>query len=125
YDADLRRFLATLGRPNLEIVDETPHVFDFLGAADLFVCSSYEESFPRVILEAMAFGLPIVSSDVHGIPEILGPGDAVLVPPGNALALAGGMRRLLADREDARRRADRARARVEAEFGLETVLPRH
>ncbi|MEM9546799.1 MAG: glycosyltransferase [Bacteroidota bacterium] len=54
-----------------DIIDETPQTFQYFLSADLFVCSSYNESYPRVILEAMAFGLPIVSTPVFGIIEQL------------------------------------------------------
>ena len=43
------------------------------GAADLFIHPSYAEGFPRVILEALAAGLPLVTSDAGGTSELLGP----------------------------------------------------
>jgi glycosyltransferase involved in cell wall biosynthesis len=55
----LRRDIARLGLTNLTLMPETREVFDFFVAADLFVCSSYEESFPRVVMEAMAFRTPL------------------------------------------------------------------
>ena len=126
YDRDLADFLRDLGRPNLQVLPETPEVYAGYGAADLFVCTSYEESFPRVILEAMAFALPIVSTDVHGVPEIVRDGqEAVLVPPGDTYALAAAMQRLLADPATAGALAARARRRVETTFALERILPRH
>jgi glycosyltransferase involved in cell wall biosynthesis len=126
YNALLRDELAELGRSNIEIVNETAHAFDFYGAADLFVCTSYEESFPRVVLEAMAFGLPILASGVHGIPEMVQDGrEAMLVPPGDTAALASGLGRLLGSPAEAARLGAAARARVEREFGIETVMPRH
>ena len=66
------RDLARLGLANVTLVPETREVFDFFVAADLFVCSSYEESFPRVVMEAMAFRTPIVTTDVHGIADMIG-----------------------------------------------------
>ena len=86
YDRDLAKFLTQLNRPNLRVLPETGGIYDFYGAADLFVCSSYEESFPRVVLEAMAFALPIASTEVHGIPEMARPDrEALLVPAGGKL----------------------------------------
>ena len=126
YDRDLADLVNELARPNLQIVPETPEVYAYYGAADLAVCTSYEESFPRVILEAMAFALPIVSTDVHGIPEIARPDEeAALVPPGDTQALADALQRMLTDRARAGALAARARARVEGSFALEQVLPRH
>ncbi len=126
YDRDLGDLLGELARPNLQVVPETPEVYAYYGAADLAVCTSYEESFPRVILEAMAFALPIVSTDVHGIPEIVRPGaEAVLVPAGDTLALADALQRTLAGTAEAAAMGTRARARVEGSFALEQVLSRH
>jgi glycosyltransferase involved in cell wall biosynthesis len=125
YDRDLAKFLTDLGRPNLQILQETENVYRYYGAADLFVCSSYEESFPRVVLEAMAFGLPILSTGVHGIPEMARPDrEALLVPPGDSASLASGLQKLLATSEPARTLGLAAQQRVH-EFDLRAVLPRH
>src|SRR5690606_6141463 len=50
---------------------ETLDIYDWYRLADIFVCTSFEESFPRVLLESASFRLPIVSTDVNGIPEML------------------------------------------------------
>jgi glycosyltransferase involved in cell wall biosynthesis len=126
FDAHIDGLVAQLGRDNLAVVRETPTPNHYYGAADLFVCSSYEESFPRVILEAMAFELPIVSTGVHGVPEMARHGrEAWLVPPGDPSALADGMVRLLRDEPTARRLAEQAAARVAAEFTTGRLHPRH
>lgn len=51
------------------IVGETKEVEQYYIAADIFVCSSYNESYPRVILEAMLFQLPIITTPIFGIVE--------------------------------------------------------
>lgn len=85
----LKRDLARLELSNVTLVPETREVFDFFVAADQFVCTSYEESFPRVVMEAMAFRMPIVTTDVHGIAEMIGQRQqGYLVPAGDHLALA-------------------------------------
>jgi glycosyltransferase involved in cell wall biosynthesis len=126
YDRALADFLLELNRPNLRIVPETDDAYRYYGAADLFVCSSYEESFPRVVLEAMAFELPIVSTGVHGIPELVRPDvEAVLVRAGDSWALASAMQRMLQSPDTGKTLAARARARVAAEFDSRVMLPRH
>lgn len=63
----------------------------------LLVVPSRAESFPYIVLEAGAAGLPMIASDVGGIPEIVAQTPAVLVPPGDAEALAVAIGRGLAD----------------------------
>ena len=66
-----------------------------LDRADLFVLPSRTEGLPRAIIEAMARGLPCISSTVGGIPELLEAED--LVPPGDALALARKIREVVTE----------------------------
>jgi glycosyltransferase involved in cell wall biosynthesis len=68
----------------------------YFNKSDVFVLSSLSEGMPRVILEAMASGIPIVSTDVGGLSEILTNGKTgILVPSRDSKALAGGMIRLV------------------------------
>ncbi|MEG3895928.1 MULTISPECIES: glycosyltransferase [unclassified Microcoleus] len=61
-------------RQRVTVVPETGETGKYYKAADIFVCTSRVESFPRVILEAMACDLPIVTSPVFGIKEQVRPG---------------------------------------------------
>lgn len=71
-----------------------------MAALDLCVLASVEESFPLVLLEAMAAGLPVVATAVGGVPECMRPGETgLLVPPADSDALAGAIAALLADFE--------------------------
>ncbi len=126
FDRVLADLLAQLSRPNLVVHPSTPDYFPYYAAADLFVCSTYEESSPRVILEAMTCGTPILSSGVQGVLEQLRANrEAVLIPPGDTVALCEGMARLLLTTETGRTLAARARTRVTAEFDAAILLPRH
>jgi len=70
-----------------------------LAGCDLLVHPSLDDAFPTVLLEAMAAGLPVVASEVGGIPEIVVVGDTgLLVSPGDAAALARSINALLLDR---------------------------
>jgi glycosyltransferase involved in cell wall biosynthesis/GT2 family glycosyltransferase len=85
-------------RDRVRIVEETGGVASFLGAADVFLCTSRVESYPRVILEAMAWGLPIVTTRVFGIAEQVRPElNALVYEPGDAEALARQLERIVLD----------------------------
>jgi glycosyltransferase involved in cell wall biosynthesis len=86
-----------------------------LATARVMVVPSRAESMPYVVLEAIAACVPIIASNVGGIPEILGPRAHELVPVNDAGALAARIRSVLADapaaRQDAVARQDWARTR--------------
>lgn len=122
----LQRDLARLGLPNVTLVPETREVFDFFVAADQFVCTSYEESFPRVVMEAMAFGTPIVSTDVHGIKEMIGQRQqGYLVPPGDHLALSRMMWTCLAKERSGKSLTPTAYSKALRYYDHRKVLPFH
>ena len=126
FDVALTDLLAHAAHPNLVVHPATPAYFPYYAAADLFVCSTYEESSPRVILEAMACGVPILSSGVHGVPEQARHElEAILIPPGDTVALCESIAKLLLSPGIGRTLAARARARVVAEFSAAILLPRH
>ena len=72
-------------------------VAEVMRKADLFVLPSRFENLPCVIIEAMSSGLPVVSTTVGGIPEMMSERDGILVGPDDALALAAAIERVLAD----------------------------
>lgn len=83
-------------RSTIDIIPETSNVALYYSAADVFVCTSRIESFPRVILEAMAAGLPIVTTPVYGIVEQVQENiNALFYQPGDALGLAERLANLL------------------------------
>ncbi|HEY4247456.1 MAG TPA: glycosyltransferase [Lacunisphaera sp.] len=126
YAIGLRTLLTQTGLTNVELLPPTNRVHEYFSVADLFVLSSFEEGFSRVLLEAMAFELPIVSTAIHGIPEITRDGvEALLAPAGDAPAMAAAMQRLLQNKPLASRVGRAARARLEATFTAERVIPQH
>lgn len=105
---------------------ETSEIYDFYRLADIFVCSSFEESFPRVLMESAIFGLPIVSTRVNGIPEMLAEDEAWLVTAGDRFELAEGIKRALAAHlAGDTTRPDKARRSVLARFHADKSMPLH
>ncbi|PSP77009.1 glycosyltransferase family 1 protein [Halobacteriales archaeon QS_1_68_20] len=101
---DLERDVAARG------LDDTVHLLGYrddipsvMAGSDLLVLPSFREGTPFVIVEAMASGLPVVATDVAGIPELVEDGTTgYLVPPGDDAELAANVADLLDD--DERRR---------------------
>lgn len=71
-----------------------------LAASDILVLPSFREGTPRVITEAMASGIPVIATDIAGIPEQVDDGETgYLIPPGDPDALADRLNNLLSDPE--------------------------
>jgi colanic acid/amylovoran biosynthesis glycosyltransferase len=88
-------------------------------AADVFVLPSFAEGIPVVLMEAMAMGVPCVSTTVNGIPELIESGrQGILVPPSEAKALAGAIARLMDDPAYRAELAAEARKKVRQDYGL-------
>ncbi|MDA3936204.1 MAG: glycosyltransferase [Actinomycetota bacterium] len=86
---------------------------------DVFVHSSLSEGLPMAILEAMAAAKPIVATDISVIPHVLADGVGVIVPPGDADALADAMLDLANDPQRAERMGEAAHERVREDYSLE------
>jgi glycosyltransferase involved in cell wall biosynthesis len=96
----------------------------FMRALTLLVIPSLQEGFPYSALEAMAGGTPVIASRVGGLPELIDDGETgLLVPPGDASALAAGIERLLGDEALRRRLAENA-ARAAGAYGLNHYVDR-
>lgn len=97
----------------------------YLAAADAFAAPAVgHESFGVVLVEAMAAGVPVVASDIAGYREVVREDvDGLLVPPGDPDALAGSIRRVLAEPQLARRLAGAGRARART-FSWDVIVPR-
>ena len=104
-------------------------VAEMMGEATLFVLPSIiardgqMEGIPVVLMEAMASSKAVVSTSISGIPELVEDGTTgLLVPPGDAQALAAAMRTLLEDKPRAQQMGRRGQEKVRAEFTLSTCV---
>lgn len=98
YGKELREYAARLGvADRVHVEPVSPDLFEWYAAADAFVLASDVESLPRSVLEAMAFGLPVVVADVFGLHDLIDDGETgLLVPPRDLAALDAALRTLLA-----------------------------
>jgi glycosyltransferase involved in cell wall biosynthesis len=95
---------------------------EVLNAADVFVLSSDWEGNPLSVMEAMAAGKPAVCTAVGGVPELVEDGSCgLLVPPGDAKALARAMRRMLEDHQTRAFMGEAAARRATKSFGLQAM----
>ena len=114
---DVRRTLE-LQRPGdgIRVLGEVSNPWRYLAAGDVFVLASTREGLPLSLLEAMACGLPVVSTRVGGTPEVVEDGvTGLLVPPGDSGAFAEALRRILSNPEEARRMGAQAAARISSQ----------
>ncbi|MBI5267187.1 MAG: glycosyltransferase family 4 protein [candidate division Zixibacteria bacterium] len=100
-------------------------VAPLIAGADLMIHPAVEEPFGIAVLEGMRAGLPIVASQVGGIPEVVGAdGGARLVEPRNPIALAGAVIDMLENREEMRRAGAKNRQRFLEHFSLVQMIDR-
>ena len=95
----------------------------WMGCLDLLVHPAYREGLGVSLLQAAAAGVPIIASRAGGMPEAVGDGEnGLLVPPGNAEALALALRRLIADPDLRRQFAAGGIARIAREFSIAAMV---
>ena len=88
----------------------------------MLVIPSRAESLPYIVLEAAAAGMPIIATEVGGVPEIFGPHATHLIAPDDSGALVAAIRKTLLDPRETCRVAQEVRTRVRAEFSLATMV---
>jgi glycosyltransferase involved in cell wall biosynthesis len=94
-----------------------------LAGFDLFVLPSFNEGMGRALIEAMAAGLPVIATKVGGIPALIEHGvNGLLVPSGDAQALADALRSILEHPDMARRLGEAARQSIGARFGASYMV---
>lgn len=99
---------------------------DLYPAMDVFMLSSDREGLPITILEAMAAGVPVVSTNVGGIHACVRPGETGwLVPPGDAEALALAAYQAYSDAAQTRVKTDAARKLIKNEFSVEAMTAQY
>ncbi len=90
--------------------------------AAVFVYLTFTEGLGSAVLMAMAAGVPVVASNVGGLPEIVADGETGLLVENEPEAVAGALARLMNDQDLRRRMGERGRARVREEFSVERMV---
>lgn len=104
---------------SVQFLGEVSDVPAVLASASLFVLPSHTEGVSLTVLEAMARGLPVVSTRVGGTPEVVDdPATGLLVPPADPDALAAALLRVWADPSVGRQMGQAGRERVERRFDV-------
>jgi glycosyltransferase involved in cell wall biosynthesis len=104
-----------------------PHarVLELMAACDLFVLPSHSEGFPNAVLEAMALGRAVVSTDVGAVGEMLSHDCGVLVAPHRTDELAAALGALMSDERRRSEIGQRARGRATSEYSVEPIVKRY
>ncbi len=98
---------------------------DLMRAADVCVSASLTEGLPLAVVEALALGRPVAATDAGGTREVVKHGGTgLLIPPGEADALAEAVLQLIRDPELARQLGERGRLAVRRLFDVETMVSR-
>jgi glycosyltransferase involved in cell wall biosynthesis len=93
--------------------------------SDVFALPSFQEDFPLVLLEAMSYAMPVVSSAIDGPKDFLREGEtALLVPPRDAPSLATALRRLIGDEALRCKLGENAREQVAASYSFPIIAKR-
>jgi len=121
---ELRELAATLGvQEGVHFTGALDDVLSALRALDVFVLPSLNEGISNTILEAMGCALPVLATAVGGNVELVDDGTmGHLFAPGDVAALADHMASYVTDDRLRRTHGARARARAEAQFGLERMV---
>ncbi len=97
------------------LAPDSPALRERFATADVLVLPALADAAPWVVVEALATGLPVIGTDVGSIPELVGPG-GLIVPPGDAEALARALDELGGDADLRRRLGAAGRASAETRY---------
>jgi N-acetyl-alpha-D-glucosaminyl L-malate synthase BshA len=110
----------------VELIGEAQDVVGLLSVSDLFLLPSLQESFGLSALEAMACGVPVVASNVGGLPEVVDDGvTGFLHPPDQVSHMADSAVRILADPELHARMAAAGVGVATDRFSADRIVPRY
>jgi len=99
------------------------NIINYYAAADMFVLPSQRENLPNVLLESLAMGVPVIATNIAGIPELIQNNkNGLLVDPNNVEALAATMKKLIDDKELTKTLRNNGRRSVCRNFEQQSML---
>jgi glycosyltransferase involved in cell wall biosynthesis len=121
---ETRALVAELGlQQSVRFLGKRRDVPELLAEAECFLLTSDYEGCPYTVLEAMAAGVPVVSTRVGGVPELVADGETgLLVEPGDPAAAAAAIQGVLDAPERARLLGEAGRARALSDFGIDRMV---
>ncbi len=115
-------FVKSHNMKNIYLHEWIPNAASYLKAFDMFVLPSLKEGLPYTLLEAGLAELPVISTQVGGIPEIIGPDEGILINAGNSEKLAEKIEELINNPEKGKKIAANLRQKIIREFSLSKML---
>jgi N-acetyl-alpha-D-glucosaminyl L-malate synthase BshA len=111
---------------NCIFVGKQPRIVDYLCASDILLLPSEQESFGLAALEAMACEVPVIASQVGGLPEVVDDGETgFLSPVGDVDKMADDAVKLLTDPQFRRAMAKKARASAIDRYSTSKIIPQY
>jgi N-acetyl-alpha-D-glucosaminyl L-malate synthase BshA len=111
---------------HVELIGEAQDVVGLLSVSDLFLLPSLQESFGLSALEAMACGVPVVASNVGGLPEVIDDGTTgFLHPPDDVAGMAGSAIGVLSDPALHARMAEAGERAARERFSADRIVPQY
>ena len=109
----------------MKIIPETADVFDYYRFADIFVFTSHRECYPLTVMEAMGFGLPVVTTSCYGVGEQVRSVNALFVSPSDSDDLVNKLSLLLNNEDQIRFMGNNSRAVFEYQQTREEMINRY
>ena len=109
-------------KENVLLLGKIPDALRYLRAFDIYVCSSVKEGLPYSIIEAMSAGLPIVATNVGGIPELLANDCGILVEPKNSDAIFMGIEKIISSPGLGNILGNNAKIIAQKKYSLDTMI---
>lgn len=104
---------------------EHEDALDILSKSEVFIMPSHTEGFPNAVLEAMAFGKPIIATDVGAIAEMLSDNSGVVIPPQDTDAIKQALIKVLDDEELRKELGHNAYHRIRKQYDIDVIYKKY